>query len=43
MLNTIFQASQPCGSEAEDLFHIFLCISMVQTQDPLAWAILEDF
>ena len=36
MLYTQFQASKPSGSEEEDFFYIFLCISMVHTQDPLA-------
>ena len=31
MLNTQFQASKPSGSEEEDFFYIFLCISMVHT------------
>ena len=34
MSDTKFQASGPSGSEEED-FLIFLCISMVQIQDPL--------
>ena len=29
MLHTKFQASKPSGSEEEDFFNIFLCISMV--------------
>ena len=28
---TKFQASEPSGSEEEDFFNIFLCISMVRT------------
>ena len=29
MLNTKFQASDPSSSEAENCFHILICISMV--------------
>ena len=36
ILYTKFQASEPSGSETEDFFHTFLCISMLQTQEPLA-------
>ena len=36
MIHTQFQASKPSGSEEEDFLIFFLCISMVQTQDPLA-------
>ena len=45
MLNTEFQASEPSGSEIEDFwgffYHIFLCFSMVQTQDALVRAIFD--
>ena len=37
MLHTKFKAPGPSGSEGEDFFKYFLCISMAQTQDPLAW------
>ena len=36
MLHTKFQASEPSGSEEKDVLkNIFLCISMLETQDPL--------
>ena len=36
MLHSRFQAPEPNGSE-EEFFKKYLCISMVQHQDPLAW------
>ena len=30
ILYTKFQASEPSGSEREDVFHSFLCFSMLQ-------------
>ena len=41
MLVTDFQASKPSGSEEEDFFNIFLCISMAQTYNPWPEAILD--
>ena len=35
MLHTTFQAPELRDSEEEDFLNIFLCINMVQTQDPL--------
>ena len=34
MLPTKFQASEPSGSEEEDFFNIFLCISMIEPRTP---------
>ena len=41
MLHTKFQASKPSGSEVEDFFYIFLCISMARNYDPWPQAILD--
>ena len=42
MLHTKFQESKPSGSEVEDFFNIFLCISMARTYDPWPEAILDS-
>ena len=41
MLHTKFQASEPSGSEEEDLFSIFLCISMIEPRTPWRKTILN--
>ena len=41
MLHTKFQTSGPSGSEEEDFFNIFLCISMVEPSTPWREAILD--